>query len=132
MEKNKKILIGGIVIILIAIAAYFAFFGAQEKTYTEDTQGAITVKKGDIFKITLKSNPTTGYQWNADFDETIIQLVDSSYKADEPQLMGSGGIEIFEFKVIGSNTDTNIKFSYARPWESVLPIDEKSFEIKIK
>ena len=132
MEKNKKILIGGIVIILIAIAAYFAFFRAQEKTYTEDTQGAITVKKGDTFKITLKSNPTTGYQWNADFDETLIQLVDSSYKADEPQLMGSGGIEIFEFKVIGSNTDTNINFSYARPWESVPPIDEKSFEIKIK
>ncbi len=132
MEKNKKILFGGIVIILIAIAAYFAFFGAQEKTYTEDTQGAITAKKGDTFKITLKSNPTTGYQWNADFDETVIQLVDSSYKADEPQLMGSGGIEIFEFKVIGSNADTNIKFSYTRPWESVPPIDEKSFEIKIK
>jgi len=132
MEKNKKILIGGIVIILIAIAAYFAFFGEQEKTYTEDTQGAITVKKGDTFKITLKSNPTTGYQWNADFDETLIQLVDSSYKADEPQLIGSGGIEIFEFKVIGSNSDTSIKFGYARSWESVPPIDEKSFEIKIK
>ena len=132
MEKNKKILIGGIVIILLAIAAYFTFFGAQDKIYNEDTQGAINVKKGDTFKITLKSNPTTGYQWNADFDETLIQLVNTSYKADEPQLMGSGGIEIFEFKVIGSNTDTNINFSYARPWESVPPIDEKSFEIKIK
>lgn len=132
MEKNKKILIGGIIIILLAIAAYFTFFGAQEKTYAEDTQGAITVKKGDTFKFTLKSNPTTGYQWNADFDEALIQLVDTSYKADEPQLMGSGGTEIFEFKVIGSSTDTSIKFSYARPWESVPPIDEKSFEIKIK
>ena len=132
MEKNKKILIGGIIIILIAIAAYFTFFGAQEKTYAEDTQGAIILKKGDTFKLTLKSNPTTGYQWNADFDETLIQLVDTSYKADEPQLMGSGGTEIFEFRVIGSSTDTSIKFSYARPWESVPPIDEKSFEIKIK
>lgn len=45
MEKNKKIIIGGIIIILLAIAAYFTFFGAQEKTYTEDTQGAINVKK---------------------------------------------------------------------------------------
>jgi len=132
MEKNKKILIGGIIIILLAIAAYFTFFGAQDKIYNEDTQGAINVKKGDTFKITLKSNPTTGYQWNADFDETLIQLVDTSYKADEPQLMGSGGTEIFEFKVIGSNSDTSIKFGYARSWDSVPPIDEKSFEIKIK
>jgi len=132
MDKNKKILIGGIIIILIAIAVYFAFFGKEEKIYTEDSMGAIVVGKGDTFKISLKSNPTTGYQWNADFNETLIQLVDTSYKADEPQLMGSGGTEIFEFKVIGSNTDTNISFSYARSWESVPPIDEKSFEIKIK
>ncbi|KYC54222.1 MAG: Chagasin family peptidase inhibitor I42 [Candidatus Methanofastidiosum methylothiophilum] len=132
MEKNTKILIGGVVIVLIAIAGYFTFFGAQEKIYTEGTQGAINVKKGDTFKITLKSNPTTGYQWNADFDETLIQLVDTSYKADEPQLMGSGGTEIFEFKAIGSNSNTTIKFAYARAWESVPPIDEKSFNIKIK
>lgn len=132
MEKNKKILIGGAIIILLAIAAYFAFFGNQERVYTEDSYGTINLKKGDTFKIILKSNPTTGYQWNADFDETLIELVNTSYKADEPQLMGSGGTEIFEFKIIGSNTDTNIRFTYARPWESVPPIDEKSFEIKIK
>ena len=132
MEKNKKILIGGIIIILLVIAVYFAFFGKEEKIYTEDSYDAINVKKGDIFKINLKSNPTTGYQWNADFDETLIQVVDTSYKADEPQLMGSGGTEIFEFKVIGSNSDTTIKFAYTRSWESVPPIDEKSFEIKIK
>ncbi|KYC52110.1 MAG: Chagasin family peptidase inhibitor I42 [Candidatus Methanofastidiosum methylothiophilum] len=132
MEKNKKILIGGIVIILLAIASYFSFFTNDGKIYNEDFTGAIFLGKGDTFKISLKSNPTTGYQWNADFDETLIQLVDTSYKADEPQLMGSGGTEIFEFKVIGSSTDTSIKFSYARPWESVPPIDEKSFEIKIK
>ena len=132
MEKNKKILIGGIIIILLAIAAYFAFFRNDEKIYNEDSIGAIVVGKGDTFKISLKSNPTTGYQWNADFDENLIQLVDTSYKADEPQLMGSGGTEIFEFKVIGSNSDTTIKFGYARSWESVPPINEKSFEIKIK
>lgn len=132
MEKNKKILIGGIVIILLAIASYFVFFRNDGKIYNDDSTGAIVIGKGDTFKISLKSNPTTGYQWNADFDETLIQLVDTSYKADEPQLMGSGGPEIFEFKVIGSNSDTIIKFGYARSWESVPPIDEKSFEIKIK
>ncbi|NPV49933.1 MAG: protease inhibitor I42 family protein [Candidatus Methanofastidiosum sp.] len=132
MEKNKKIIIAGIVIILLGIAAYFAFFGNQGQLYTQDTKGPITVKKGDTFKISLTSNPTTGYQWNADFDENLIELVNTSYKADEPQLIGSGGTEIFEFKVIGSNADTNIQFTYSRSWESVPPIDEKSFEIKIK
>jgi predicted secreted protein len=132
MEKNKKIIIAGIVIVLIGIVAYFVFFGNQGQIYNQDTKDPINVKKGDTFKISLISNPTTGYQWNADFDENLIELVNTSYKADEPQLMGSGGAEIFEFKVLVSNADTNIRFTYSRPWESVPPIDEKSFEIKIK
>lgn len=90
------------------------------------------LSKGETFKISLKSNPTTGYQWNPEYDNTKLELVDSSYKADEPQLAGSGGNQIFEFKVIGSNSNTSIKFAYARSWESVPPIEEKSFEIIIK
>ncbi len=132
MEKQKKILSAAIIIIILAIAVYLAFFRNEEKIYTKDSYGTINVKKGDTFKIELISNPTTGYQWNADFDDTLIELVNKTYKADEPQLMGSGGKEIYEFKLIGSNADTTISFTYARPWESVPPIDEISFPIKIK
>ena len=132
MNKNKKFLIWALVIIVLLIAAYFALFSNNTKTYDETHTGAISVTKGETFKISLKSNPSTGFQWTANYDLTIFELVNTSYKADEPQLMGSGGTDTFEFKVIGSNTNTNIKFSYARPWESVPPIDEKSFEINIK
>ena len=132
MEKNIKILIGGAIIILLAITSYFTFLRNDGKIYNEDYTGTILVRKGETFKITLTSNPTTGYQWNENFDETLIQLINKTYKADEPQLMGSGGTEIFEFKAIGSNSNTTIKFAYARAWESVPPIDEKSFNIKIK
>jgi predicted secreted protein len=132
MDKNKKILAGGIVVLILIIAAYFAFFSNNIKTYDETYTESIFVKKGETFKISLKSNPTTGYQWNAHYDEGLIQLVNTSYKADEPQLMGSGGKDVFEFKVIGSNTTTAIKFYYSRSWESVPPIDEKSFEVIIK
>ncbi|KYC45072.1 MAG: Chagasin family peptidase inhibitor I42 [Candidatus Methanofastidiosum methylothiophilum] len=132
MEKNIKILAGGIIILLLAIAGYFAFFTSDEKIYNEDSTGVIVVKKGDTFKIILKSNPTTGYQWNESFDENLIQLINKTYNADEPQLMGSGGMETFEFKVIGHNSNTTINFAYSRVWESVPPIEEKSFQIKIK
>lgn len=131
MEKNKIFLIGAIVVI-IAITSYFALYGGNEKIYDETYYGNILVNKGDTFKIGLNSNPSTGYQWNADFDESLLELVNVSYEADKPQTTGSGGIEIFEFKAIGKNTETTINFAYYRSWESVPPIDEISFTIKIK
>ncbi|HOC77543.1 MAG TPA: protease inhibitor I42 family protein [Methanofastidiosum sp.] len=132
MDKNIKILIGALAILILLIAAYFAFFSNNIKTYDETHTGTIVVAKGNSFKISLNSNPTTGFQWTPEYDSNLIELVNTEYKADEPQLMGSGGKDIYEFKVIGSNTDTSIKFTYARPWESVPPINAKSFQINIK
>ena len=132
MEKNIKILIGALAIIILVIAAYFALFSNNIKSYDETHTGAIVVAKGNSFKISLNSNPTTGFQWTPEYDSNLIELVNTEYKADEPQLMGSGGKDIYEFRVIGSNTNTTIKFTYARPWESVPPINEKSFQINIK
>jgi predicted secreted protein len=65
------------------------------------TNGNVTVKKikvNESFVIELKSNPTTGYSWKADFDEEYLSLAEPEYIPNQPELIGSGGVEKFTFK----------------------------------
>ncbi len=56
----------------------------------------IEVEVGQEFAITLRSNPTTGYQWQLVglSDEDIVKLVGSEYKGPEAELVGAGGEEV--------------------------------------
>ncbi len=98
----------------------------------EDMESMLDIKNGSDFYITLKSNPTTGYQWSVDFDSNFLELVDNKYvpDSDDPMLVGGSGKDYFKFKTLKSGT-SEIKFFYARPWESVQPIEEKVYSIGI-
>lgn len=92
----------------------------------------VEVKSGEDFAITLKANPTTGYQWEADFDSNFIQLIDREYIPSSPGLVGSGGQEIFDFLILKTGK-TDITFSYQREWEEGVPsIEKKVYKIIIK
>ena len=132
MKKNAKIGIGIAVIAVIAIvAAYLGFSNNEASTYTGDFGGTINVRTGETFKIVLEGHPTTGYGWTPEFDETHLKLVNREYKADNPELVGSPGKETFEFQAVKTG-GTTIKFTYARPWESVPPLEVKGFMVEIK
>jgi predicted secreted protein len=47
--------------------------------------------------IKLESNPSTGYHWVAEYNKSQVKLVKNSFKAYNPNLMGSPGIETFVF-----------------------------------
>ena len=47
----------------------------------------ITAQVGEEFIIALESNPTTGYAWEAQYDSSILQLVDRRFS---PLGRGSG------------------------------------------
>jgi len=74
------------------------------------------IKVNESFVIELKSNPTTGYSWKADFDENFLSLVKSESVPDSPELIGSGGIEKFTFTGLKAGT-TEITMNYKRSWE---------------
>lgn len=76
----------------------------------------IKTKKGDHFSLVLEANPTTGYQWELDFDSSFIQLVERNYAPPSQSLVGAGGEETFNFLALKSG-ETEIIFSYLRPWE---------------
>ena len=93
---------------------------------------SIETKINSEFRIVLEANPTTGYQWKIDFDSQLINLVDQDYQPNSPELVGSGGLETFNFKAIETG-ETEIIFSYLRPWEKdKTPLEERAYQIIIK
>ena len=68
------------------------------------------------FSITLKSNPTTGYRWQAGFNKRAIQLVKETYEKPSTKLLGASGQQVFVFRPLKTG-ETKIEMIYKRPWE---------------
>ena len=114
------------------------------ETYTDPGQ-TVTIGVNQEFVIALGSNPTTGYSWQASYDNTMLELVggQSTYKPGEGAkqgLVGAGGVEYFRFKALKTGK-TEVTLVYRRPWEEPTPQDvtkvftisiEKAFSINFK
>lgn len=104
----------------------------EAKTYT-DSGRAISIGVNQEFIIALGSNPTTGYGWQESYDETVLELVEKTYKAGEQAeqgVVGAGGVEYFRFKALMAGK-TEITLVYKRPWEEKT-VDQKVFTVTIK
>ena len=127
---------------LLILAAVLAIFlvagcgnGAESNT---DSEQKISVAINQEFTITLSANPTTGYSWQASYDETMVELVESKYEIPEMEkhervkqgIVGSGGVEIFRFKALKAGK-TKIALAYKRPWAEE-NLYQKVFTVNIK
>lgn len=81
------------------------------------------------FALSLDSNPTTGYVWEATFDSAFLELKKKDFKASDAKSMGAGGTEIFTFVPIKAGK-TEIIMVHKRPWED-RSVEERSFQIEI-
>ncbi len=102
------------------------------KTYT-DAEKTISTTVNQEFIIALDSNPTTGYNWEASYEESILKLVDSKYemgKQSQAGLVGAGGTQYFQFKVLKTGK-SEITVTYKRSWETDFA-EQKVFNIDIK
>ncbi len=94
----------------------------------------IEVKVGQEFAITLRSNPTTGYQWQIAglSDADIVKLVGSEYKGPEAERVGAGGEEVWTFQAT-SQGETAVSLEYVRPWEKdVPPAEARIFTVLVR
>ena len=122
------------VLLLVAVVAVSLAVGCvgEVKTYTDSGQ-AISIGVNQEFIIALGSNPTTGYGWQESHDETVLELVEKTYKAGEKAeqgAVGAGGVEFFRFKALKTGK-TEITLVYKRPWEEKA-VDQKVFTVTIK
>jgi inhibitor of cysteine peptidase len=68
----------------------------------------LTAAQGQNFTITLRSNPSTGYHWEPQFDSTALTLVDSVFISDPNpnNLVGVPGSQVFTFQGLAKGTTT--------------------------
>jgi inhibitor of cysteine peptidase len=89
----------------------------------------ITAQVGEEFIIALESNPTTGYAWEAQYDNSILQLVDRRFSPLGPGI-GSGGIERFRLRCLAVG-ETRLRLTYKRRWERTAT-EDIVFQIHVK
>jgi len=125
----KKFLI---LVTLTAIAAcQLAGCACGVSTYTDPGQ-TINIGVNKEFVIALGSNPTTGYSWQENYDESMLEFMEKTYKLGETVeegVVGAGGVEHFRFKALKAGR-TEITMAYKRPWEEEV-LDQKVFTINI-
>ena len=111
-----------ILVVMVAILLVTGCAGGI-KTYPDSGQ-TINIGTNQEFIIALDSNPTTGYSWQASYDETMVELVEARYEIPEMEkhervkqgIVGGGGVEYFQFKALKAGK-TEITLVYKRPWE---------------
>jgi len=96
-----------------------------------DPQKGISTSVGKEFVIALDSNPTTGYDWEVSYDDSMLSLVEEEYSPDkEPGLVGVGGTQYFTFKALKKG-GTEITLTYKRSWETGYA-EQKVFSVNVK
>jgi len=129
----KKIMTVALIFSLIS----FNSVSVAEKTetiYSEDNTSIIVTADHPQFKITLKSNPTTGYSWFLrEYDASLIKPIKNEYQRPEKSLIGASGFEVWTFKIkpIGFTVphQTALRMVYARPWNKTDPGTQLVFHV---
>lgn len=89
----------------------------------------INARIGETFSIELESNPTTGYEWHADFDSNKVKLKEKTFEpAKSNENIGAAGREVLVFETIAEGSSI-IRFDYKRSWETS---GDESLEFKIE
>ncbi len=122
-------LLGAVLIICLVVGCV-----GEVETY-QDVGQTINIDVDQEFVIALGSNITTGYSWQASYDETMLELVggQSEYEPSEEAeegLVGAGGIEYFRFKALKAG-ETEITLVYKQPWAGGGISETKVFTVNI-
>ena len=102
----------------------------------DDSGTQITLKKGQTVAITLESNPTTGYSWQAVLqdDGVLVQVGEAEFEENRrgKDVVGAGGVETLRFEAEKSG-QTTLELAYRRPWEGdVKPVETFSVQVTVE
>ena len=89
------------------------------------------VREGEVFSISLSANLSTGYRWQPFFDPAVIEVFDIEYIESATKLPGAFGNLVFHLRALKKN-ETEIVFSYMKPYNERAPIRRISYMITIR
>jgi predicted secreted protein len=110
-------------IIKSTAANTYAISTAKEIAGANTSQGIhmiVVAQQGQTFTIWLRSNPSTGYRWQANYDPSYVTLVNQTFQSDPhpPGKVGVGGFDIWTFMALKAGT-TTIRFDKISPAQQV-------------
>ncbi|MEN6615874.1 MAG: protease inhibitor I42 family protein [Syntrophorhabdus sp.] len=107
----------------------------HERVFTDPAQ-TISVARGEIFSLSLESNPSTGFSWQFIEREKpgaviFLSRVYEAPKSSRP-MPGAPGRERFTFRA-QSPGEEELVFQYLRPWEKNIPVGTTlTFRVKVR
>ncbi len=111
----------GFILSMILSPLFSAFqSGARDPVIltAEDAGKTIELKKEDTIQVSLRGNPTTGYNWFlAAQSPAVLQQEGTPIYKPDTQLMGSPGMVTLTFKAIASG-QTVLHLDYKRSWQT--------------
>ena len=137
---------GALTLACLALALVAAVTGCESKSSTsgstspeppapielsaQDSGTTQTMQVGQQLRLSLDSNPTTGYQWAVDGDipAPLAQSDEPTFTASSGAI-GSSGIEVWTFVARAAGQGT-LKLKYWRSFEATTP-PVNSFEVKV-
>ena len=103
---------------------------ADQRVLQRDDLG-IELSVGDRFSIELSSNATTGYAWQATYDDAVLRDIGHRYTAPQAAAVGAGGYERFTFETVAAG-NAALTLEYRRPSEpDVAAVDTAEFDVRI-
>ena len=103
----------------------------QEIRLTEDNNGCLAeLGEDQILVISLESNPSTGYSWEAaEMNKDMLRQVGQAEFEQMAPLLGAPEKQTLRFRLVGEGQST-LKLVYRRPWEKdVEPAREYSIQV---
>jgi inhibitor of cysteine peptidase len=89
-----------------------------------------TVAPGDRLELRLDENPTTGFRWYIENDESgVLVLENDAFTHPQDGVSGAGGTRDLVFKV-AKQGQTRLRASYRRSWEAQKP-PQQTFELAV-
>jgi predicted secreted protein len=121
----------GIFLLAAVVGGLLVACAPAVEVYSDPLE-TIEVEVGGKFIIALDSNPTTGYMWYEDYDDSYLALVSHNYERSLPGegLVGAGGTESFEFEALEKG-DTEVTMVYKQGWEGGSVGEEYVFRVSI-
>ena len=89
----------------------------------------IQARVNESFTISIPANPTTGYNWTADYDYVLLEQGRTEFEKSPSGALGSGGTSVFVFTPLKPGK-TTIYFVYKRSWENIVA-DTRAFHVDI-
>jgi inhibitor of cysteine peptidase len=93
-------------------------------------------ERGKHITIELEGSPATGYSWTYTMEPAgIVRELSAEYRrdgsADTGGRAGRGGVFVFVFESVKPGS-ADLRFSYARPWESgVEPAERADYRLTV-